>query len=151
MSKQLICPTKENVEEIYDLVKKKVDNYDPGKKVESEFGSTDAMGFFDLIGRNSNGCDKLIFSIGCLSSMCFGAALPAFCLLFGGMVNELGSGGCESLQTQALWMIIIGIGVFLVSALQTTLFSIFAENTIFKTKVRYFSQALKKDASFYDN
>lgn len=127
--------SKENVEEVYELIKKKVETYDPNKKVESEFGTTEAMGFWDLVGRNADPCDKFTFFIGCASAMLFGACLPMFCLLFGNMIDDVGSGGFESLQTQAKIMIFIGFGVFVVSGLMTTVFSLFAEKTIFKTKI----------------
>ena len=47
-------------------------------------------------------------------------------------------------------MVCIGFGVFLFSGFQVMLFSLFAENTVFKTKIQYFSKTLRKDAAFFD-
>jgi hypothetical protein len=47
-------------------------------------------------------------------------------------------------------MILIGAGVFVFAGFQVMLFSLFAERTVFNTKIQYFSQTLKKDAAFFD-
>jgi len=77
---------------------------------------------------------------GIIASILFGAAMPGFCLLMGGMIDSVGGnkGSFDMLGTQAKWMISIGAGVFLFSFAQIALFSIFSENISFKIKVEYF-------------
>jgi hypothetical protein len=77
-----------------------------------------------MIGRFMDGSDKLKMILGMIGSFMFGAALPAFCLLFGGMIDGVGGTGSDSatdtsgydaLQKQAIWMLCIGFGVFIFS------------------------------------
>lgn len=57
----------------------------------------------------------------------------------------------SGLQSQALYMVYIGIAVFICSSTMTSLFSIFAENIAYKIRIDYFKSCLAKDAAFYDD
>jgi len=80
-----------------------------------------------------------MFVVALLASMCFGAALPGFCLLFGEMIDSVGGQGgsnsFDTLSSQALIMVYIGIGVYVFSFLQISMFSMFSENISHKIKV----------------
>jgi hypothetical protein len=45
-----------------------------------------------MISRHADLRDYILLSIGITASVAFGAALPAFCLLFGNMIDGLGQG-----------------------------------------------------------
>jgi hypothetical protein len=80
-------------------------------------------------------------------------SLPAFCLLFGDMINEVGTpqSGFASLGEQAKWMLIIGAGGFSFSCSFIVLMNLFSENKSHQIKVEYFRQCLNKDATYYDS
>lgn len=72
------------------------------------------MGFFDLIGREMSFGDGFLFYSGVLCSLIFGAALPAFSLFFGEMIDDLGSqqtqdDAFEGLKLNAIIMSVIGV------------------------------------------
>jgi hypothetical protein len=103
--------------------------------------------------------DRIMLYLGQAGAILFGASLPAFCLLFGNMIDGIGkagadtsdsSSGYDALQTQAKYMIYIGFGVYIFSWFQISMFALFAESISFKTRVNYFEACLEKDADFYD-
>ena len=104
--------------------------------------------------------DQAKFVSGLTASVLFGGSLPAFCLLFGDMIDSVGetggendpndTSGFDSLQTQAKYMIIIGFGVWMFSWFQVTMLALFSESISFKIKMDYFKKCLEKDAAFYD-
>ena len=61
---------------LYGLVEAKVADYDPkaDEDEESEFTSTETVGFSTLIGRQANACDKCLLACGCCASALFGVA-----------------------------------------------------------------------------
>lgn len=145
--------------EIIEAVEKKVKTYDPNKNTDSEFESTEQIGWFEMITRFMDGKDQIKLIGGLFGSALFGAALPAFCLLFGNMIDGVGqtgadtsseSSGFDQLQTQAVYMVYIGLGVWMFSWAQVSSLALFAESISFKIKMEYFRKCLEKDASFYD-
>lgn len=81
--------------------------------------------------------------------------MPAFCLLFGDMIDGVGNTSADTdqfgmLQTQAKYMVIIGAGCWVFSWFQTTMLALFSESISFKIKLEYFKKCLEKDADFYD-
>ena len=151
----------EQVNELYELAKVKIDAYDPEeeKKADQEFDTTEQITWTQMVSRHMDCNDKLMLILGQSGAFLFGASLPAFCLLFGNMIDGIGqagvdtadsSAGYESLQTQAKYMIFIGFGVYMFSWFQISMMALFAESISFKTRVNYFQACLEKDADFYD-
>jgi len=101
--------------------------------------------------------DKIIFAIATICSVLFGAAMPAFVLVFGGMVDSVGETSAENtmgfdqLSSQSVYMLLIATGVFFVSSTNIILFSIFSENISYRIRLMYFKSCLEKDASYYDD
>ena len=132
------------VAEMHDLVQKKCETYDKEameakKEDESEFATTEQIGFCDMLWRNADCSDRIIWWCAASGSALFGCALPGFCLLFGDMIDSLGGvGQFDMLKEQAYWMTAVGLAAWLFSFLQVALFSIFAENVTFKTRVKYY-------------
>ena len=105
----------------------------------------------DITNRYASFGDNFLFWFGNITAGLFGAALPGFCLIFGELIDELGdTTGFESMKDQALIMIYLGLGVWLVSWAQITCLLLFAERVSFKIKCKYFESCLEKDAAFYD-
>jgi len=59
-----------------------------------------------MISRHADCRDYILFILGFTAATAFGAALPAFCLIFGNMIDELGegasTGGTTSNSTSGL-------------------------------------------------
>ena len=71
-------------------------------------------------------------------------------LLFGELVDSLGTGGMDDIKKFAFYQLYVGAGAMVFSGLQIALFSTFSERIAFKTKVQYFERCLAQDAAFYD-
>ena len=103
------------------MVQEKVESYDPaldGEKGEKEFDETEKIGYFSMIFRYASGGDKCLWVFAAIASIGFGAALPAFCLMFGDMIDSVGgasTAGFGALDDQALYMVYIGMGVFVLA------------------------------------
>ena len=67
--------------------------YDPtaeGQDANAEFHGTEGISFYKMISRHADCRDYILLIIGSTAATAFGAALPAFCLLFGNMIDGLG-------------------------------------------------------------
>lgn len=84
-------PTQQLCEEIAAKTKK----YDPnaGQDGEAEFDTTEKIGWFGMIARERSTSDLVKFSIGAVMASLLGAALPAFCLVFGEMIDGVANTG----------------------------------------------------------
>lgn len=147
--------TENQLKEITDAVTEKVKSYNPDIDPDSEFTTTEKMGWFTMCYRYMDGADQVKLISGLTASVLFGGSLPAFCLLFGDMIDGVGNTAADTdqfdmLQTQAKYMIYIGIGVWMFSWFQVTMLALFSESISFKIKMKYFEKCLEKDAAFYD-
>ena len=58
--------------------------------------------------------DKMLAIIGLWSSIVVGAATPAFCIVFGDMIDGVGqTQGLDALREQGIIMVIVGVIVWL--------------------------------------
>lgn len=67
--------------------------YDPAAERQddnAEFHGSDGISFNKMISRHADCRDYTLLIIGTTAATAFGAALPAFCLLFGNMIDGLG-------------------------------------------------------------
>ena len=91
------------------VIEDRVENYQPESKDDqhSDFKGTEQIGFWYLCTARANSGDLLLFFLGTVSSVVFGAALPSFCLIFGKMMDNLGSstsnGDFSSMKQSALF------------------------------------------------
>ena len=79
--------------ELYDAIQKAVKDFDPNAEQQDEnleFKETDAVGVGEMFSRFADGCDKTLMYIGFFWSALFGASTPAFCVVFGELINDLG-------------------------------------------------------------
>lgn len=148
------------LKEIVEAIEDKIKDFNPDADPTSEFATTESIGWFAMCYRYMDSLDQAKFISGLTASVLFGGSLPAFCLLFGDMIDGVGetgvnpdpndTSGFDGLQTQAKWMIIIGLGVWCFSWFQVTMLALFSESISFKIKMDYFKKCLEKDAAFYD-
>lgn len=142
---------------MYDTVADAVKNFDPDAEERDEsleFHETEAVGYFEMLTRFSNGCDKALLCIGFFWSMVFGGAMPGFSVVFGELIDDLGAqepgGGSNPMKDNTLLMLYVALFAFVSSAFYISAFSVLSERVQFKLKIEYLKSALSKDAAFYD-
>jgi hypothetical protein len=93
----------EQVNELYELAKVKIDAYDPEeeKKADQEFDTTEQITWTQMVSRHMDCNDKLMLILGQSGAFLFGASLPAFCLLFGNMIDGIGQAGVDTADSSA--------------------------------------------------
>jgi hypothetical protein len=84
--------TDEGFEAFRADVKRRIEQFkdSKGTDVESDFNSTEEIPAGALFLRQANCCDKCYLYTGVIASMLFGAGMPAFSVVFGGMVDGMG-------------------------------------------------------------
>ena len=109
------------VKEIVEAIQDKVKDFNPDADPESEFDTTESIGWFEMCNRYMDCADRTKFYLGLFAALLFGGSMPAFCLLFGDMIDSVGSSdgsdsdSFKSLQTQAVYMVYIGLVVWISS------------------------------------
>jgi hypothetical protein len=83
--------TEDKVKELTDLIKERTKKFDPkdDPDAESEFTTTDSMGFMEMVNKVASSGDKCLLVFGLSNAAMFGASLPAFCLFFGEMIDDM--------------------------------------------------------------
>jgi ABC-type multidrug transport system fused ATPase/permease subunit len=105
--------------------------------------------------RFADGCDTFLFWFGVLWAFAFGAALPGFCIIFGGLIDDMGTMGVgeqkeNPLKKNSLYMIYVAGGTWVTSGCYISALAVYSESIAHKLKIKYFEKALYKDAAFYD-
>ena len=79
------------------------------------------MPFGEVLGRQMGSFEKTLYITGIISALIFGGAMPAFCFLFGDMVDNVGGqqespmAGFDKIEETAFLMLYVGCGVMLFS------------------------------------
>ena len=136
-------------------VEKRVAAFDPaadGPDAESEFDSTETVSFKELVMRYADGSDIILCICGTIFSTIFGAGMPALCIIFGDLADDMGSsaGNYDVMKSTASTMILIGVVMWIFAWAQITTWSTFAMRIAHKIRIVYFRKCLEKDAAFYD-
>ena len=89
--------------EITEAISKKVEGFEPDDgDQEAEFKGTEMVTLSQLLFKYSNCSDLIFFVAGVVCSFLFGSSLPAFCLVFGDMIDGMSmsthGGGFDSLK-----------------------------------------------------
>ena len=105
--------------------------------------------------RQWDGSDILLLVFGFIGAIGFGATAPAFCVIFGEMLDDMGmsassDNGIENLKWQAKVLVIIGVYAWIVAFFMVSFYALFGERITFKTRIAYFSACLNKDSAYYD-
>ena len=75
------------------LVEAKVATYDPAAEEDADLEfKGDSIGWWDLVTPYASCGDYTMLWTGFAMAFLFGASLPGFCLFFGGMIDDMGSG-----------------------------------------------------------
>ena len=88
--------TDDQLKEIVEAVQDKTKDFNPDADPDSEFTTTENMNWLTMCNRYMSGADRVKFYSGLLASLLFGGSLPAFCLLFGDMIDGVGQTGADS-------------------------------------------------------
>ena len=95
-----------------------------------------------------------MLGIGILAAAVNGCVFPLFTLVFGALLNTLGSpGGAsfrESVSTFSLYFLLIAVGAAVTGWLETTLPMLAAERQMMIVRSRYLRALLRQDAAFHD-
>jgi hypothetical protein len=85
-----------NNQQLCDIIAKKTKTYDPeaGQDGEAEFDTTEKIGWWGMVARERSTTDLIKFILGLIAATGIGASLPAFCLIFGEMID--GVAGVEA-------------------------------------------------------
>ena len=95
--------------------------------------------------------DKMYITVGLVWAFIMGASLPAFCFVFGAMIDDMGEGGSlADMNGSVMNMVYVACVLWVSSFFQVGFLSIFSIQIGTKMKIAYFDQALRKDADFYD-
>lgn len=142
-------------EDLRDAVKQKTKSFDPSNEGEDKKKlKGEQIGLGKLIFTFTSGSDKCGFVFALLMVSLQGAAMPAFMIAFGGLVDAVGgdvmTGGFDMLNDASTYMVLIGFVTFVVSFLQIAGFSLFAAKNAHHIKIHYFRKCLEKDAGWYD-
>jgi ATP-binding cassette subfamily B (MDR/TAP) protein 1 len=101
----------------------------------------------------ADGVDKALMIVGSIAAFCNGAGMPAFSEVFGRLLNEL-SGNPNNVEKEvskvAAIMVYIGLGVFVLSAVQVATWMVASERQTARIRQLYFDALLNQDAAFYD-
>jgi hypothetical protein len=119
------------LDNLVECVKIKTSTFDPtaageeAKDFEGEEG-----GFCHVAFKYADGCDKCMFFVATIASMMFGLSLPAFCIIFGDMLDSVGQGTgmFDVLGEQAIYMLIMGVWAFVAAGNLIVWYSFFAAN-----------------------
>jgi hypothetical protein len=81
----------ESLPDLHCIVANKTKTYDPdtGQDGEAEFDTTEKIGWWGMVGRESSVADKIKFCVGNFAAIVVGAALPGFMVIFGEMVDGI--------------------------------------------------------------
>ena len=94
--------TDDQLKEIVEAVQDKTKDFNPDADPDSEFTTTENMNWLTMCNRYMSGADRVKFYSGLLASLLFGGSLPAFCLLFGDMIDGVGQTGADSSNFEIL-------------------------------------------------
>ena len=100
--KEAADPTAQLCDEVAAKTKKYNPDADDG---EAEFDTTEKIGWWGMVSRERSGTDLAKFCVGAFAASALGAALPAFCLVFGEMIDgvaDTGSSNGDEEQFNAL-------------------------------------------------
>ena len=114
--------------------------------------SSKMTSFFDLF-YYTNQKEKMMLAAGTFCSVAFGAGLPAFSILFGTVINELGQGGDDILDAVtklALYFVYVALGIFLSAAGMNSSFSFISKVIGGRLRIAYLSSVLSKDVAWFD-
>mmetsp|Transcript_6128 Transcript_6128/g.9830 ORF Transcript_6128/g.9830 Transcript_6128/m.9830 type:complete len:137 (-) Transcript_6128:3673-4083(-) len=113
------------------------------------------MDYTKILTRQMGRREKVLIYVGVVVALIFGAALPAFCIVFGGLVDDLGSipssaKGFQNIEKSSFKMLYEGCAVMVLGAIQVATLTSFSELIAYKTRLAYYKSCLSQDATYYD-
>mmetsp|Transcript_8698 Transcript_8698/g.6453 ORF Transcript_8698/g.6453 Transcript_8698/m.6453 type:complete len:85 (+) Transcript_8698:325-579(+) len=84
----------------------------------------------------------MLMALGYFMAMSTGVIMPAFVFIFGGIINDFGDTDFNSINKQCLYMVYIGIGVWISSYCYFFSLVTMSERVGRKTKIAYLKALL---------
>ena len=141
---------KDFLESVESLTKTYDPSKDLGSEEQSEYESTEKVGYCNMIFRYADGGDKCLFTIATIMSIGFAAMMPGFAIMMGELMGDVGGNSLESLGDN-LWVMVGLGGICFVSAMGFIVcYSLFAVSISNKIKLAEFRECLNKSSSWYD-
>ena len=111
------------------------------------------VAFYKLF-RFADRLDYFLMFFGFLASMINGTALPLFSLVFGSMSDEFNQGKdalLDAVSRLALYLFLIGLGTFFLSAISQSFWMISGERQSIRYRYNYFQAVLNQNVGWYDS
>ena len=83
-------------EELSEQISTKTKKYVPPEAEDAEFDTTEKIGWWKMVKREMSTVDYIQFVVGAIASLGVGAALPAFCMYFGKMIDGVADTGAAN-------------------------------------------------------
>jgi ABC-type multidrug transport system fused ATPase/permease subunit len=106
---------------------------------------------FRTLWRYASTKDKIRIAIGSVFAVVNGAVLPAFCYLFGKLLDDLATGDSSMVATMAMWMAIVGGLTWLMAGGSICLFAISGERQARQMRRTFFASILRQETAFFDD
>eukprot|EP00439_Symbiodinium_sp_Y106_P064608 s2683_g10.t1 len=112
--------------------------------------------------------EVIVLLVGCLGAIGNGLSQPLLCIVFGDLIDGMGSssggmatmspaqmtammdGMMSQMEELCITMMLVGVGATFAAFLQGACFKIFAEKQAFKFRVLYFDSVLHQDVGWFD-
>lgn len=110
------------------------------------------VSFMTIVTHFATGPELFIYGVGWFGAMIHGFCAPAMCIVFGDMLDAVGSAGfdMDMVGEKAMAFTVLGIVVIFSGWLQGFGFAWFAENMVRKLRPKYYEAALYMDIGWFD-
>jgi len=113
-------------------------------------------GFCTVLCRYSGCWHVTLFLAGALLSMLLGATLPAFCIIFGHLIDSMGthkikSPNYEIIKEQALYLGYLAGAVYVLGSMHAVLFCSLQDSLALQVRMRYFRACLFQSHKVYEH
>ena len=113
------------------------------------------VSFFRLVYQVGDVIDNIYLIIGIIGSLGMGTAMPLFSFVFGATINSFGAntGGTfvDQINIMVLRFVYVSLGVFCVSFIMITFFTLNGKRIIMKLKSKYFETIMKQEQGYFDS
>jgi ATP-binding cassette, subfamily B (MDR/TAP), member 1 len=139
--------TNDRLDQLIYQVNQRIEDKKGNKKAKQE-----TVPYSKILLTYADRTDKVLMTLGYLTSIITGLGLPSFVFLFGDIVDDFGSKFdiVEAIRPMAIELVIIGAFIWLTSYLYFVFLVIVSERIGKKTRVAYLKAILSQDITWFD-